>query len=66
MEDKGTYRMKVSRTVEMIEAVDNAIPDTFPDLNVKGLRRGDHYYLYRVSSKWNPEKKRSQYPWLQT
>ena len=24
------------------------------------MMRGDHYYLYRVSSKWNPEKKRSQ------
>ena len=24
------------------------------------MRRRDHYYLYRVSSKWNPEKKRSQ------
>lgn len=24
------------------------------------MRRDDRYYLYRVSSKWNPEKKRSQ------
>ena len=28
----------MSRTAEMIEAVGNAILDTFPDLNVKGLR----------------------------
>jgi len=24
------------------------------------MRRGDKYYLYRVTSKWNPEKKRAQ------
>lgn len=24
------------------------------------MRRGDEYYLYRVSSKWNLERKRSQ------
>ena len=28
----------MSRTAEMIEAVGNAILDTFPDLNVNGLR----------------------------
>ena len=29
---------RMSRTAEMIEAVDNAILDTFPDMNVNGLR----------------------------
>jgi len=24
------------------------------------MRKGDKYYLYRVTSKWNPEKKRAQ------
>ena len=29
---------RISRTAEMIEAVDNALPGTFQDLNVNGLR----------------------------
>ena len=35
---KGHLVSRMSRTAEMIEAVDNAILDTFPDLNVNGLR----------------------------
>ena len=35
---KGHLVSRMSRTAEMIEAVDNAILSTFPDLNVKGLR----------------------------
>ena len=35
---KGHLVSRMSRTAEMIEAVDNAILNTFPDLNVNGLR----------------------------
>ena len=35
---KGHLVSRMSRTAEMIEAADNAILGTFPDLNVKGLR----------------------------
>ncbi|MCL4480425.1 MAG: DDE-type integrase/transposase/recombinase, partial [Candidatus Thermoplasmatota archaeon] len=35
---KGHLVSRMSRTAEMIEAVDNVILDTFPDLNVNGLR----------------------------
>ena len=35
---KGHLVSCMSRTAEMIEAADNAILGTFPDLNVKGLR----------------------------
>ena len=35
---KGYLVSRMSRTAEMIEALDNAIFGTFPDLNVKGLR----------------------------
>jgi len=40
---------------------------TYPDWVLKQkrrgtliMKRGDKYYLYRVTSKWNPEKKRAQ------
>jgi putative transposase len=35
---KGYLVTRMSRTAEMIEAVDNALLGTFPDMNVKGLR----------------------------
>ena len=35
---KGYLVSRMSRTAEMIQAVDNAILSTFPDLNVNGLR----------------------------
>lgn len=40
---------------------------TYPDWVIKQkrkgtliMKRGDRYYLYRVTSRWNPEKKRAQ------